>query len=89
MCLRRNRYTLEGDRMEARRERLPFSGDTEDGPPLAWVTEWRGRYSNRYGDDLPHSLKPWGHVFWDRGRLIKSKGMDAVLRERQTGSIHI
>lgn len=89
MYFRRERYALEGDRMEARSERLPFSGDTEDSPPLAWVTQWRGIYSNRYGEDLPNGLKQWGHVFWDRRRLIKSKGMEAVLRERQADSIYL
>jgi len=80
---RRERYPMEGDELEDRQERLPFCGDTEDGPPIAWVTEWRGRYSNSYGGAIPASLKKWGHVFWDRGRLIRSKGMEHVLRERE------
>lgn len=80
---RRERHPLEGDELEARRARLPFSGDTEDGPPLAWVIHWRGRYSNSYGDVIQPSLQSWGHVFWDRGRLIRSKGTEEVLRERE------
>ncbi len=80
--MRRNSYPSESDAAEARRERLAFSGDTEDGPPLAWVVGWSGRYVNRYGPAIPAARKAWGHVFWDRRRLIKSGGLNAVLRER-------
>lgn len=79
---RRNLYPSESDAAEARRERLPFSGDIQHGPPLAWVVGWSGRYVNRYGPAIPAPLKAWGHVFWDRRRLIESKGLNAVLRER-------
>jgi hypothetical protein len=80
---RRERHPLEGDRMEARRERLAFSRDVEDGPPLSWVIYWRGRYSNYYGGNIQSSLQTWGHVFWDSKRLIKIKGTQEVLRERE------
>ncbi|KAL2015312.1 hypothetical protein VTK56DRAFT_5890 [Thermocarpiscus australiensis] len=79
---RRAVYPSERDLAEARREKLAFAGDTEDDPPLAWVIGWRGRYSNTYGFIIPAPLKAWGHVFWDRRRLIESKGKDAVLRAR-------
>jgi hypothetical protein len=69
--------------MEARRERLRFSGDMEDGPPLAWVIYWRRRYSNRYGGAVRPSLQAWGYVFWNGRRLIKIKGTEEVLRERE------
>ncbi len=72
----------EGDLAEARREKLAFVSDTEDGPPLAWVMGWRGIYVNRYGPAIPAPLKTWGHVVWDRRRLIESKGKDVVLRAR-------
>ncbi len=79
---RRHFFPSEFDEAEARRERLPFSGDNEHGPPLAWVIGWRGRFLNRYGVAIPAALKPWGHVFWDRRRLIDIKGTNAVLRAR-------
>ena len=79
---RRQRYPLEGDRMESRRERLAFSGDVEDGPPLSWVIYWRGRYRNRYAGSIVARLQTWGHVFWDRKRLININGTKEVLRER-------
>jgi hypothetical protein len=79
---RRETYPTEDDRAADRRERLRFGGDTNDGPPLAWVVEWRGVYNNRFGCFLPESLKKWGHVFWDRKRLIRSQGIEHVLRER-------
>ncbi len=80
---RRARYPLEADRAEARGETFFFRGDSSYRPPLAWVTEWRGRYINRYGEDIPHILKLCGHVFWDEKRLVRSKGMDLVWRERE------
>jgi len=80
--IRRDLYPSESEAAEAGRERLPFSGDTEDGPSLAWVVGWSGRYMNRDGTAIPTALKAWGHVFWDRRRLITSKGLNAVLRER-------
>lgn len=80
---RRERRVLEVDLMETRRQRLPFVGDAEDQPPLAWVIFWRGRYSNRYGEAVRPGLQRWGYVFWDRKRLIQIKGTQEVLRERK------
>ncbi len=80
---RRERHPLEGDRIERRRERLAFSGDVEDGPPLSWVIYWRGRYCNWYAGSIVSRLQTWGHVFWDRKRLIKINGTKEVLRERE------
>ncbi len=82
-CDRRLTHPMEGDRIEDRREKLPFRGDTEYGPPLAWVAEWKGRYSNTYGEPIPRRLKEIGHVFWDKNRLVRSGGMEVVLRERE------
>lgn len=79
---RRERLPLEGDEMEARRERLGFSREAEDGPPLAWVIYWRGKYSNRYGETVDPGLHKWGYVFWDKKRLVKMKGTEEVLRAR-------
>ncbi len=85
--LRRERFPMEEDRMEAGRERLSFSGDTEDEPPLAWIMYWRGRYSNTYaGASVDNSLQEWGYVFWDRRRLVRSKGREEVLRLREHAS---
>jgi hypothetical protein len=80
---RRERHPLEDDRREARRERLRFSGNAENGPPRAWVIYWRGRYSNRYAGAVRPSLHMLGYVFWDRKRLIQIKGIEEVLRERK------
>ncbi|KAL2262529.1 hypothetical protein VTK26DRAFT_1059 [Humicola hyalothermophila] len=80
---RRTLYPSETDLAEARKDRVAFAGDTEDGPPLAWVIGWCGRYCNTHGPIIPAELKAWGYVSWDRRRLIKSGGKDAVLRARQ------
>lgn len=64
---------------EACLDKLPFSGDKEDGPPLAWVTVWKGTYSNRFGDDVvPAALHAWGYVFWDAERLVLSRWKQAL-----------
>ncbi|KAK3902868.1 hypothetical protein C8A05DRAFT_33406 [Staphylotrichum tortipilum] len=80
---RRRLQPMEGDRLERDKTPLPFDGDTLDGPPLAWVTLWGGRYVNTYGDTVPESLKQWGHVFWDAERLRGSNGVKCVERERE------
>ncbi|KAK4034323.1 hypothetical protein C8A01DRAFT_49262 [Parachaetomium inaequale] len=72
--MRRFYHPSEGDRAEAARERMPFLGDGEDGPPLAWVIIWRGTYSNTYGGVIPSSLRGWGYVFWDARRLAGRGG---------------
>ena len=46
-----------------------------------WQSEVK-HIMNRYGPAIPAALKAWGHMFWDRRRLIKSKGLNAVLRAR-------
>lgn len=79
---RRARFPLDGDLAEARGDAFFFWADSSHTPPLAWMTEWRGRYNNRYGEDIPRTLKLCGHVFWDERRLVRSRGMDLIRRER-------
>jgi hypothetical protein len=57
-------YPMEGDQAGDCREKLLFPGNTGDcdGPPLAWVSEWRGRYSNTYGHVILRILKEWGQT---------------------------
>ena len=57
---------------------LPFSGDKEDGPPLAWVTMWNGTVSNTYGSEIPAAVQDWGYVFWDAQRLVEMGGEQEV-----------
>ncbi|KAK4144328.1 uncharacterized protein C8A04DRAFT_28016 [Dichotomopilus funicola] len=80
---RRVEYPQEGDLAEEDRERLPFAGDREDAPPLAWVIMWKGRYSNWYGDYIPQVFKLGGYVFWDRERLVKEAIKGPFLRARE------
>jgi len=79
--IRRSESFSEQDRAELERHELPFTGDREDGPPLAWVVIWGGTYSNMYGDMVPDSLQEWGYVFWDAGRLVESGGEQELRRE--------
>ncbi|KAK4098005.1 hypothetical protein N658DRAFT_509926 [Parathielavia hyrcaniae] len=77
---RRWQHPSEEDRAEARRDRLPFLGDDEDAPPLAWVIIWRGRYSNEYGEHIDFRYKRWGYVFWDYRRLNESGAKKQLVR---------
>ncbi|KAF2968599.1 hypothetical protein GQX73_g4971 [Xylaria multiplex] len=58
------------DEAERQGQRVSFAGDLlpPDGPPLAWVVLWDGRYTNFYGGAAPTQLKRWGYVMWDARR---------------------
>lgn len=62
------------DRMEDRRDPLPFRGDGEPDakgtrPPLAWTVIWQGTYSNMYGEYIPKDTIRWGYILWDAVRI--------------------
>ncbi|KAF4450361.1 hypothetical protein F53441_6485 [Fusarium austroafricanum] len=69
---RREHLYSDRDRAQERREKMPFKGDREDMPPLAWVALWKGTYSNLYGSHMPPNILEWGYVMWDYGRLSRS-----------------
>lgn len=75
---RRNRVFSARDTAEAERAPMPFTGDSEDSPPLAWVTIWKGTSSNRFGQWIPRSFQEWGYVMWDSGRIITAGGIAAL-----------
>ncbi|KAI1347688.1 hypothetical protein F5Y01DRAFT_294547 [Xylaria sp. FL0043] len=58
------------DEAQQRRDPMGFRGDSlpADGPPLAWVHVWDGRYVNKFGDIMPESLNRCGYVMWDARR---------------------
>ncbi|KAK3899646.1 hypothetical protein C8A05DRAFT_17951 [Staphylotrichum tortipilum] len=68
----------ERDEAEFRSDKMPFIGDREDAPPLAWVILWRGLYSNTYGDSIPAPLRNFGYVLWDAERLERTGGRRRV-----------
>ncbi|KAK4149372.1 hypothetical protein C8A00DRAFT_18923 [Chaetomidium leptoderma] len=72
----------EHDRAEIEKERMVFTGDEADAPPLAWVLLWREAYGNWFGEVVPPSLHDWGYIFWDELRLVETGAKDAVLRDR-------
>ncbi len=76
---RRVLYPSPADQAEARREVSRFTGDREDGPPLAWAVMWQGLYRNRYGSLIPDNLKLWGYVFWDGEWLLSTPVKEAFL----------
>jgi hypothetical protein len=73
-ALRTRGYRSNHDVAQDAREKLPFSGNTEDGPPVAWAIIWRGIYGNWYGRMISYSLQKWGYVFWDVKRIVKTGG---------------
>jgi hypothetical protein len=72
--IRRHLHPSELDQIKEAQQKMPFFGDEENAPPLAWVIIWRGRYSNLYGDLIPSVLQDWGYVFWDVQRLTANGG---------------
>lgn len=72
------------DETEQRRDPIYFNGDVipPDGPPLAWVLLWGGKYANIYGEYVPESVRRWGYVFWDQSRWMHI-GTDEELIARQ------
>ncbi|KAJ4012507.1 hypothetical protein NW752_008205 [Fusarium irregulare] len=66
------------DEAERKRAPMPFTGDSIDSPPLAWVTIWKGTSSNLFGQWIPRSFREWGYVMWDSGRMITAGGIAAL-----------
>jgi hypothetical protein len=64
--LRRQEQLSDRDQ---KRDPLPFKGDSELHPPLAWTWMWWGTYSNLYGFYVPDAVRRWGYVMWDAARL--------------------
>ena len=50
---------------------LPFKGDSELHPPLAWTWMYRGirTYGGLYPYLIPDAVRRWGYVMWDAARL--------------------
>lgn len=57
------------DLKQKQRTPLPFQGDAEDLPPLAWTLIWRGTYSSIFGWCISDILRFWGYIMWDAARL--------------------
>lgn len=69
----------EREAKQSCRDPLPFSGEGDLLPPLAWTIIWGGTYSKLVGWYIPDALHRWGYVFWDAARL-DHMGAQAVLR---------
>ena len=79
-CQARRRHWVYSARDEAefKRAPMPFTGDSKDSPPLAWVTIWKGTSSNCFGQWIPRLFREWGYVMWDSGRMITAGGITAL-----------
>jgi hypothetical protein len=79
---RRSGRISNRDRKQDQRNPLPFSGDSEDKPPLAWTLIWRGIYSNLYGDYyVPEVTRRWAYVMWDVMRLEYTNAREVLARQ--------
>ncbi|KAH8774578.1 hypothetical protein F5883DRAFT_627792 [Diaporthe sp. PMI_573] len=74
------------DEAEQRRDSMAFVGDgvPPDGPPLAWVLLWGGRYANICGEYVPEPLRRWGYVMWDKHRWTAMGAEQLVARQWET-----
>ncbi|KAI1475123.1 hypothetical protein F4774DRAFT_414134 [Daldinia eschscholtzii] len=78
---RRQEALSKRDEKQNRRDPLPFNGDAESSPPLAWTMIWGGTYSNLYGYYVHDSIRRLGYVFYD-SMTIQSLGVkDIIIRE--------
>jgi hypothetical protein len=77
---RRQNHPSHRDQKELRRDPLPFEGDQELYPQLAWTILWRGTYSNRYGGYLKDEIRYWGYIMWDAERLEDTGGKEILAR---------
>ncbi|KAF4340260.1 hypothetical protein FBEOM_5771 [Fusarium beomiforme] len=78
---RRERSLSDRDLAQDRREEIMFEADREDLVPMAWVTIWKGTYSNLYGTHMRDSFRDWGYVMWDADRLVNSGAVDTLKYE--------
>ncbi|PKK47516.1 hypothetical protein CI102_9844 [Trichoderma harzianum] len=71
------------DEAEQRQDPIRFTGDTvpPNGPPLAWVLLWGGKYANIYGEYVPESLRRWGYVIWDKIRWDSMEAKELIARQ--------
>ncbi len=67
-----------------RAEPLPFNGDNEQGPPLAWTLIWQGIYSNLYGYVIPDEMRLWAYIMWDAERLEYTGAKEVLVRQFTT-----
>ncbi|TGJ81522.1 hypothetical protein E0Z10_g7240 [Xylaria hypoxylon] len=70
------------DEAELGLDQMSFAGDSlsPDGPPLAWVALWSGKYVNLHGQFTPAPPKQWGYVMWDARRWagVGEKGLQEL-----------
>ncbi|OTB00957.1 hypothetical protein M426DRAFT_323846 [Hypoxylon sp. CI-4A] len=69
------------DIKEQRRDPLPFLGDEETLPPLAWTIMWDNTYSNLYGHYVQDIIRRWGYVMWDKIRIETMGARDLLLQQ--------
>ncbi|KAI0853035.1 hypothetical protein F5Y00DRAFT_271577 [Daldinia vernicosa] len=78
---RRQDALSERDEKQNRRDPLPFNGDSESCPPLAWTLIWGGTYSNLYGYYIQDTIRRFGYVFFDATTIESLGAKDILLRE--------
>ncbi|EXK78955.1 hypothetical protein FOQG_16403 [Fusarium oxysporum f. sp. raphani 54005] len=78
---RRENQHSDRDQAQDDREKMVFSGDSYDSPPLAWVVFWKEAYSNLFGDFIPRPLRQWGYVMWDSDRLANTNAVAILDQE--------
>lgn len=79
-------YPNARDTAEQRRDPMDFVGDAlpPDGPPVAWVLLWDGKYANIYGDYVPVSLRRWGYVMWNESRWTDMGVKELIVMQWET-----
>ncbi|ODM18747.1 hypothetical protein SI65_05364 [Aspergillus cristatus] len=74
-------HPTDQDSKQKRRDPLPFQGDNEELPPLAWTLIWQGTYSNLFGWYIKDELRSWGYIMWDAARLERTGAKEVLHRQ--------
>lgn len=77
--IRRREYPSDKDLKQERRDTLPFNGDNEELPPLAWTLVWHDTYSNSLV--IPFDIHLCGYVMWDAARLEHTGAKEVLARQ--------
>jgi hypothetical protein len=68
---------------------LPFKGDSELYPPLAWTWMYRVTCNYLYGffifHEVPDAVRRWGYVMWDAARLECTGAKEVLTQQLDLG----
>ncbi|RFU75927.1 hypothetical protein TARUN_6330 [Trichoderma arundinaceum] len=85
------RFPNPQDEAQERGDPMEFTGDTTsaEGPPVAWVLLWNGRYANIYGNYVPIQLRKWGYVMWNEYRWKDMEAKELIRKQWEESPMEV